>query len=124
MQNQKDEQVKFDPQIAVQESALHQRVEPKCANPACPVAFHWLLGGKFFRFSDRHCETCTGKASAKSLTEKKCDGHCVKHFWLCEECRKVFMLGYQQPEGVVLRLLRTELPDGETIEADHNMAAV
>ncbi len=32
--------------------ALHQSLHPKCANPACPTAFHWLEGGKFFRFDN------------------------------------------------------------------------
>jgi hypothetical protein len=26
---------------------LLQSLQPKCANPACPTAFHWLEGGKF-----------------------------------------------------------------------------
>ena len=30
---------------------FHQQ-HPKCANPACSAAFHWLGGGKFFRFHD------------------------------------------------------------------------
>jgi hypothetical protein len=29
---------------------LYQKQHPKCANPACPTAFHWTGGGKFFRF--------------------------------------------------------------------------
>src|ERR1700674_1707960 len=29
---------------------LFQKLHPKCANPACPTAFRWLAGGKFFRF--------------------------------------------------------------------------
>lgn len=29
---------------------LNQKQHPKCANPACPTAFHWTGGDKFFRF--------------------------------------------------------------------------
>ena len=29
---------------------LYQKQHPKCGNPACPIAFHWTGGGKFFRF--------------------------------------------------------------------------
>jgi hypothetical protein len=120
---QKIERNRLDVECAVQGVALHQRIDPKCANPACPVVFHWLIGGKFFRFSDRHCDTCSGKASAESLIEKKCEGHCVKHFWLCDRCSSVFTLTYRQPVGVFLKLLWSELPEAETIAAAHKMVA-
>jgi hypothetical protein len=32
---------------------LYQKQHPKCANPACPTAFHWTGGGKFFPVSAR-----------------------------------------------------------------------
>jgi hypothetical protein len=93
--------------------ALHQRLDPKCANPACPVVFHWLTGGKFFRFSDRQCDSCSHKTNAASTVQKSCGGHCVKHFWLCDRCADVFTLVYRKPEGVILKLLRAELPEAE-----------
>jgi hypothetical protein len=31
-------------------TALRENLNPQCANPACPVAFDWRKGGKFFRF--------------------------------------------------------------------------
>jgi hypothetical protein len=34
----------------VKGTPLYQKQHPKCANPACPTAFHWTGGGKFFRF--------------------------------------------------------------------------
>jgi hypothetical protein len=86
---------------------LHQNTNPKCANPACPTVFHWLIGGKFFRFSEEHRDPCGGKSSGES----KCSGSCVKHFWLCESCCNVFTLAHIEPEGVILKLLRTELPE-------------
>ncbi len=102
--------------------ALHQRVDPKCANPACPVVFHWLIGGKFFRFADRHCDSCESKTRVASHGEKSCGGHCVKHFWLCERCSDVFTLAYRKPEGVILKLLRAELPEAEAAAAGQSMA--
>jgi hypothetical protein len=86
---------------------LHQNAHPKCANPACPTVFHWLIGGKFFRFSDTHSEACSSKSAEKA----ECAGHCVKHFWLCESCCNVFTLVHKEPEGVTLKLLWTELSD-------------
>lgn len=89
--------------------ALHQNVHPKCANPACPTVFHWLLGGKFFRFSEQQCKTC----AAKTCNESKGNIHCVKHFWLCEKCSNIFTLAYDDGKGVMLKLRRTELPTEE-----------
>lgn len=101
--------------------ALHQRLDPKCANPACPVVFHWLTGGKFFRFADGNCQSCDNKRSAESTGNERCGGHCVKHFWLCERCSNVFTVVYRKPEGVIVELLRDGLPEGEA--ADESMVA-
>jgi hypothetical protein len=75
---------------------LHQKFHPKCANPACPAAFHWLGGGKFLRFRP-HDGSAIGH-------------HGVQHYWLCEYCSHVFTLVYEEEQGVVLKLLWTELP--------------
>jgi hypothetical protein len=62
---------------------------PKCANPACPVAFRWMSGGRFFRFRNAR----TG----------------VRHFWLCEQCSHLFTLTHVEGRGVQLQL-RPQLP--------------
>jgi hypothetical protein len=102
---------------------LHRNAHPKCANPACPTIFHWLIGGKFFRFSAPHCDTCAGKSNVGPSGEGKCAGNCVKHFWLCEACCNVFTLAHTEPEGVVLKLLWSELPEATAAAAVHNVAA-
>jgi len=84
---------------------LHQSLHPKCANPACPAPFHWLQGGKFFRFNDQ-----TSAVSSHSMANPPADVHGVKHFWLCERCAHVFTLVYKEGYGVVLKLLRPEFP--------------
>lgn len=74
---------------------LSQKLHPKCANPACPTAFHWLQGGKFFRFRpDDSSHSVAG----------------VQHFWLCEHCSHVLTLLYDQEHGIVFKLLWQELP--------------
>jgi len=75
---------------------LYQKLHPKCANTACPTAFHWLGGGKFFRF----------RADGDSATGH----HGVQHYWLCEHCCDAFTLAYEEEHGVILKLLRPELP--------------
>ncbi len=98
----------FPSDEAIKGTPLHQSLHPKCANPACPAAFHWLQGGKFFRFSDR-----TSAVSSHSTASPPADVHGVKHFWLCERCSHVFTLVYNEGYGVVLKLLRPEFPVAE-----------
>jgi hypothetical protein len=82
---------------------LFQNLHPKCANPACATAFHWLGGGKFFRFRAEPGAEKTDNAGT----------HGVKHFWLCERCSHIFTLAYAGGTGVVLELLFPELPPAE-----------
>lgn len=86
----------------VKGTPLYQQLHPKCANPGCPAAFHWLGGGKFFRFRPDQ--------PAEDSLMNTLNTHGVKHFWLCERCSHVFTLVYEGENGVVLRLLLEELP--------------
>lgn len=84
---------------------LYQKVHPKCANPACPTAFHWTGGGKFFRFRpDPSNSTCD---SPRGI-------HAVRHYWLCERCSHAFTLVYDEHYGVVLKGLWPELRMAES----------
>ena len=86
---------------------LHERFHPKCANPACPAAFHWLAGGKFFRFRpEEDVSSNENQPKADSPT-----GHQgVKHYWLCERCSHLFTLVYEQEQGIVLKVRLLGLP--------------
>jgi hypothetical protein len=75
---------------------LYQKLHPKCANPACPSAFHWLAGGKFFRFRSAK-DSATGHLS-------------THHYWLCERCSHVFTLVYEEEQGILLKIRYPELP--------------
>jgi len=75
---------------------LSQKLHPKCANPACAAAFHWLEGGKFFRF--------------RPDNDSSPAAHDVQHYWLCEHCSHVLTLVYEEKHGVVPELLWRELP--------------
>lgn len=95
---------------AVKGNPLYQTQQPKCANPACPTAFHWTGGGKFFRFRPDTLPSATSAALPDSP-----DGiHGVRHYWLCERCSVVFTLVYEEEYGVVLKVLWPELEAGET----------
>lgn len=73
-------------------------LQPKCANPACPTAFEYLRGGKFFRFRR---DPVSGKAVDDSTPPPE-GHHGVEHFWLCERCSHRFALVYKPGQGVVL----------------------
>ena len=89
---------------------LYQKQHPKCANRACPTAFHWTGGGKFFRFRPDPVPTNGINPTADSP-----DGiHGVRHYWLCERCSHVFTLAYDEEYGVTLKLIWPELAAGET----------
>ncbi|HXN30012.1 MAG TPA: hypothetical protein VN902_23025 [Candidatus Acidoferrales bacterium] len=88
---------------------LFQSLHPKCANPACPTAFHWLGGGKFFRFRRDSAEANADHPTSQTGTAVLG----VRHYWLCEHCSHVFTLVYNESEGVMLKLLWPELPVAE-----------
>jgi hypothetical protein len=88
---------------------LFQSLHPKCANPACPTAFHWLGGGKFFRF--RPDSSAANPNHPKD--QAACGPHSVRHYWLCERCSQGFSLAYDESQGVVLKLVWPELPAAE-----------
>lgn len=83
---------------------LYQKHHPKCANPACPTAFHWTGGGKFFRFRADPVST----AGTDSTSDSPSGIHGVRHYWLCERCSHLFTLVYDNACGVVLKLLWPE----------------
>jgi hypothetical protein len=87
---------------------LYQKQHPKCANPACPTAFHWTGGGKFFRFRPDP----SSASSANSAANLSSGAHGVRHYWLCERCSQTFTLIYDDGSGVMLRLLWPELAAG------------
>jgi hypothetical protein len=89
---------------------LYQSLHPKCANPACPTAFHWTGGGKFFRF--RPDPTSASGANSKADSPRGIHG--VRHYWLCEGCSQVFTLLYEEGYGVMLKVPWPELAAGET----------
>ncbi|MGC1674327.1 MAG: hypothetical protein WA690_15135 [Candidatus Acidiferrales bacterium] len=89
---------------------LFQTLHPKCANPACPTAFHWLAGGKFFRFRPNEL----GEVTEHGAGDASGDLHGVRHFWLCERCSHVFTLVHNPQHGIVLQLLWPELPLAES----------
>jgi len=94
---------------AMKETPPYQRLHPKCANPACPTAFHWLGGGRFFRFRFDQASA----SPSHPAVDSPAGVHGVKHYWLCERCSHVHTLVYGEGNGVVLKPLWLELPATE-----------
>src|SRR5437588_12761166 len=88
---------------------LYQKQHPKCANPACPTAFHWTGGGKFFRFRPDPVPTNGNDRTADSPGGI----HGVRHYWSCERCSHVFTLVFDEEHGVTLKLICPELAAAE-----------
>jgi hypothetical protein len=88
---------------------LYQKGHPKCANPACPTAFHWTGGGKFFRFRPDPVPADGNNSTADSPGGI----HGVRHYLLCERCSHVFTLVYEEAYGVTLKVLWRQLPVAE-----------
>lgn len=103
--NQKQKQAK-EAGATTKGTPLYQKQHPKCANPACPTAFQWTEGGKFFRFKP----DAGSQTRSSSAVDSACEIHGVKHYWLCERCSQVFTLVYDDQYGVVLKALWPELP--------------
>jgi hypothetical protein len=93
----------------LQGTPLFHKFHPKCANPACPTAFHWFGGGKFFRFRPSENDQIADRRAPDAPKNL----HDVKHFWLCERCAHIFTLVHDAQQGIVLRLLWPELPLAE-----------
>ncbi len=94
---------------ALRGTPLYQKQHPKCANPACPTAFHWTGGGKFFRFRPDPVSVNENNPTADSPRGI----HGVRHYWLCERCSHVFTLVHEEGYGAMLKLLWPELPVAE-----------
>src|SRR4029077_4060940 len=92
-----------------QQNVCLTSLHPKCANPACPTAFRWLAGGKFFRFRPESVACHMKDKVAPSLLW--ISG--VEHFWLCDRCSHLFTLVFEEDEGVVLKVLYPALSAAE-----------
>jgi len=85
---------------------LFGKLHPKCANPACTVAFHWLAGGRFYRFQTGTLTDST-KGTAAESSEVLAP---AKHYWLCESCVQGYTVNYRDDIGVVVEARWPEVP--------------
>jgi hypothetical protein len=86
----------------------------KCANPVCNTDFHYLRGGRLYRFDLRQpmhpCKDfpnaiCAAKPSRASL-----------FFWLCDQCSLQYTLHFSTQEGI--SVLPLQQPRRRAVVAD------
>ncbi len=71
-----------------------------CANPDCTVPFHYLRGGRLYRFDIRHPSTpCNDVPNAVCSLKPS---HAAVFFWLCEQCSLKFSVKFNSQEGLSL----------------------
>lgn len=70
----------------------------QCANPKCGTPFHYLRGGRLYRFDLRRpAEPCA------DVPNSICAGkpsHASVYFWLCEKCSRHYGLRFSPREGL------------------------
>lgn len=70
----------------------------KCANPKCEVEFHYLRGGRLYRFDVRRpkapCPDLPNAILAQNLSNT------TVYFWLCEKCSQVNTVEFSLTKGM------------------------
>lgn len=64
----------------------------RCANPACNKPFHYLRGGRLYRFDGR-TTSANPKAVANAVYTVS-PTHMSVFFWLCKECSSKLLLRF------------------------------
>jgi hypothetical protein len=60
----------------------------RCANPQCAKLFNYRQG-RLFRFQNDRSGSSLGNA-------------CIRHFWLCDDCNRAYVLDHHVSLGVVI----------------------
>ena len=79
-----------------------------CANLDCRLPFHYLRGGRLYRFDIKHPTTpCSDVPNAICSLKPS---HATVFFWLCEQCSVKYSLKFNFHDGIriVPRTCRTE----------------
>lgn len=72
----------------------------QCANPACDVPFHYLRGGRLYRFDIKSPSLpCNDVPNAICSLKPS---HATVFFWLCEECSRNYSLRFNHRDGITL----------------------
>lgn len=71
-----------------------------CANPDCGVPFHYLRGGRLFRFEIKSPQLPCADVPNAICSEKP--SRATIFFWMCVECCRRFSLKFDRCAGLQL----------------------
>lgn len=72
----------------------------QCANPNCSVPFHYLRGGRLYRFEVRSPNLPCADVP-NSICELK-PKRATVYFWMCSKCSPKFALSFDPKRGIEL----------------------
>lgn len=64
----------------------------RCANPVCNKPFHYLRGGRLYRFDSR--TTSANRKAIANAVYSISPSHTSVFFWLCKECSSQLSLRF------------------------------
>ena len=73
----------------------------RCANSQCSKPFLRLRDGKLFLVETDRL-TKSGETAVPPFVRARQQQRCVEHYWLCDDCAKVWTLVYDRNRGVTL----------------------
>ncbi len=80
----------------------------KCANPKCEIEFHYLRGGRLYRFDLRRPKKSSPNVPNAILAKNP--SKTTVYFWLCEQCCQANMVQFSMKEGMrVVPIARSPL---------------
>jgi hypothetical protein len=94
----------------------------RCANSRCCKPFLRLRDGKLFLVETDRL-TKSGEAAVPPFVRARQQQRCVEHYWLCDDCAKLWTLVYDRDLGVSLVLLPRPAASAAAAGVDHQGAA-
>ena|SRR6266498_1138820 len=73
----------------------------RCANSNCSKPFLRLREGKLFLVETERLMKA-GQSAVPPFVRARQQQRCVEHYWLCDDCAKLWTLGYDRERGVAL----------------------
>jgi hypothetical protein len=71
-----------------------------CANPECSAAFHYLRGGRLYRFDLRRPqEPCADVPNSICASKPS---HASVYFWLCRDCSRKYTVQFSSRKGATV----------------------
>jgi hypothetical protein len=94
----------------------------RCANSQCSKPFLRLRDGKLFLVETDRL-TKSGETAVPPFVRARQQQRCVEHYWLCDDCAKVWTLVYDRNRGVTLASLTRPAASAAAAGTAHSGAA-